>query len=314
MSELPRLDATDIRSDALAAAFATHGACRLRVDGPLATRCAALRQAMAAFFALPAGDKQALDIARSPHFRGYSVMHNERDFREQMHFGCERRAAGTEPPCLRLEGPNLWPTDPALRASALEHLAAVEQLGAALLAHLAAAMELAPDAFALGPAPYTLMKWICYHAQPTSAPRPGVAAHVDFSWLTLTLQDDTGGLELRQPTGAWHAATPRPDELLVHVGELLQFATGNRLLATPHRVVNPSRERMRLSAPVFVAPDLRQVVRRALPLRAPDALRSDHDHVHRVLDPLALPSEFQFGAAEWRRKGENRWCARCTGE
>src|SRR4051794_32928654 len=59
------------------------------------------------FFALPAEQKQLLAIERSPHFRGYSVMESNADWREQIHFGREEAARTGPPDWEQLRGPNL---------------------------------------------------------------------------------------------------------------------------------------------------------------------------------------------------------------
>jgi isopenicillin N synthase-like dioxygenase len=93
----------------------------------------------------------------------------------------------------------------------------------------------------------------------------------------------------------------------VNLGELAEAATGGRLRATPHRVVNRSSARARLSIPVFVCPPLPATVQ-----PRPQARRCDGEHVHRVLPP-DVSQPFVFGDGEWRRKGENVWCATCCG-
>jgi isopenicillin N synthase-like dioxygenase len=138
---------------------------------------------------------------------------------------------------------------------------------------------------------------IQYHEAPGGVARPGVAAHVDFSWVTLLLQDGTGGLEVCTPEGEWMAAEPRPGTLLVNLGEILQFATGGYYQATPHRVTTGARARV--SMPFFLNPSLDTVVR---PVET-------GAHVHRVLRPEGL----HFGEEEWRRKGMGIWCAECCG-
>src|SRR5882724_6089868 len=51
--------------------------------------CARVLEYARKFFDLPEDQKAEIDIKRSTHFRGYSQMSNERDWREQLHFGCE---------------------------------------------------------------------------------------------------------------------------------------------------------------------------------------------------------------------------------
>jgi isopenicillin N synthase-like dioxygenase len=320
-----------VDEDAPAAAFVRaardSGAFQLRLARDRAARVQAALAAAAGFFARPSADKQALDIRRSPHHRGFSEMHNERDWREQLHLGRESLpVARADREHLRLVGPNQWP-DPdgnsatTLRATLLPHLDDMAALGRRILGALGL-----PAALVDGEA-YLVMKLICYYPQPSSQPssqpsaqplaqpsaqpssgaaRPGVAAHVDYSLVTLLAEDESGGLELQLADGKWHAVKPRPDALVVNLGEIAEAVSGGELRATPHRVVNRSPTRARVSLPVFVNPPLPAVVE-PRPRRRRHA---DAEHVHRVLPPEAL-APFVFGDGEWRRKGENIWCAEC---
>ena len=51
-----------------------------------------------------------------------------------------------------------------------------------------------------------------------------VAPHMDFSSITLFLQDHTGGLEVRTGGGEW---------LEVNVGKIVEFASRGRYRAMP---------------------------------------------------------------------------------
>jgi isopenicillin N synthase-like dioxygenase len=311
LSDLPLLDLEAATPAMLCTAVQDTGCLQLRDPAVSTARCAQALADAAAFFALPQAAKDALDIRSSPHFRGYSTMHNERDWREQIHFGREDAAAAGAP-FWRLQGPNRWPADRAWRDRMEQYLAAVEQVGTRLLAKLAQGLGLPADAFAGHGAAYLLMKLICYHAQPAEqAPRQGVAAHLDFSLVTLTMQDDTGGLEVQRPDGRWVSVPPTPGAWLVTIGELLQYATRNAFLATPHRVVNPSRVRSRHSIPVFLNPALTATVVPLSVLPRPALEVARQPHVHYVLDQQRPPAVVPFGPAEWRRKGENVWCEPC---
>ena len=267
------------------------------------------------FFALPTDVKALAGIDRSPHFRGWSEMHNERDWREQIHLGRERPAPGDHPPFLRLEGPNLWPPDESWRAVISTYMDAVAQLGERVLDSAAADLGLAPGSFAgIGRDGYLVLKLIAYHPQPTvDTQRPGVAAHVDFSWLTLTLQDSPG-LEIMRADGSWVQVEPRPGSLWVHAGELLHVASGGAYPATPHRVINPSLDRTRVSLPLFLNPPLQGYVEPMVPTArgAATAASSSASHIHSVLPPGAPVERFRFGDAEWRRKGLDGWCHACA--
>ncbi|MCW5977318.1 MAG: isopenicillin N synthase family oxygenase [Bryobacteraceae bacterium] len=143
---------------------------------------------------------------------------------------------------------------------------------------------------------YLLMKMICYHP---GEGRSGVAARCDWSWLTVLFQDDVGGLETMDEHGRWR---PVPEPVCVHYGELAEIATGGKIRSDPHRVINPSSTRSRVSIPVFICPPLEAIVRsRAAPFDEPG------EHVHRVRYPAEVWGDFRFGESEWRRKGEGRW-------
>lgn len=309
---LPVLELGSVPPAGFVAALQEHGAALVRDDHLPVPRCAEALADTARFFALPAATKAALAIERSPHFRGYSVMHNERDWREQIHFGREQAASPEPSAPWRLQGPNQWPDDPGFRRRMQEWLHGVERTGVRVLAAIARAFGVDSRPW-LGDSPYLLMKLIGYHPQPFArSRRAGVAAHLDFSLVTLTLQDDVGGLQVQGPDGRWCEVPCVPGAMLVNVGELLQYVTGNRLVATPHRVQNPSTLRSRCSIPVFVNPSLDTTLTPALPalpVRVCDGL-----HVHAVLSPSAPPASLSFGPAEWRRKGENVWCAGCCAE
>jgi isopenicillin N synthase-like dioxygenase len=95
---------------------------------------------------------------------------------------------------------------------------------------------------------------------------------------------------------------------------LLQVASGNAYLATPHRVINPSLDRTRVSLPLFVNPPLTGWVAPLVPAAAGilEEAPNEAAHVHRVLPPGAALERFHFGEAEWRRKGRDGWCYACS--
>jgi len=82
---------------------------------------------------------------------------------------------------------------------------------------------------------------------------PGCGAHTDWGLLTLLIQDDVGGLEVRLPGGgqredqddaasksSWIHVPPRRDgALLANVGDMLRRWTAGRYRSAPHRVLRP---------------------------------------------------------------------------
>lgn len=53
--------------------------------------------------------------------------------------------------------------------------------------------------------------------------RIGLGAHKDFSWVTLVLQDEVGGLEVLNSEGRWIDVPPREGTLVVNVGQVSSF-------------------------------------------------------------------------------------------
>jgi isopenicillin N synthase-like dioxygenase len=309
---LPAFRDDALEPDALDRALRDCGGFFVQLSGAAADLRAGMLAASHAFFALPDDAKRSLAIERSPHFRGWSQMRNERDWREQLHLGRDRPAAGDQPDFFRLEGPNLWPDDDAWHDAIAGYTDAAARLGDVVLERVAHALGVDAGGFArAGSDGYLVAKLIGYHPQPSRrALRSGVAAHVDFSWVTINLQD-SAGLEVRLPDGVWTPVDVRPAAVWVHAGELLEHATRGRYAATPHRVVNPSTRRTRVSVPVFVNPPLDTLVPVFAGPEAPARAAPPCEHVHRVLEPRARRAPFHFGRAEWRRKGEGGWCYSC---
>jgi isopenicillin N synthase-like dioxygenase len=236
------------------------------------------------FFDLPAEEKDRIHIRHSQHFRGYSEMKNSRDWREQIHFGAEHQA------------PNQWPSalGSTWQQQVLEFLETARREGERIMQELG--LPVAPD-------PYLLLKMICYHPQPDpDRVRPGVAAHCDWSWITLLYQDEVGGLQEQQADGTWSDVTA---PFSVTIGEIAEIATGGRLRARPHRVVNRSVTQRRISIPVFICPPLDAWIE-----GTDHCYQEAGEHIHRVRNPAAPFSRFRFGDSEFKRKDLGQWCWR----
>ena len=80
----------------------------------------------------------------------------------------------------------------------------------------------------------------------------GVGQHTDAGALTLLLQDEQPGLEVFK-NGAWHLVEPRPDALVINIGDIVQVWSNDRYFAALHRVV-ASAEKSRFSIPFFLSP------------------------------------------------------------
>jgi isopenicillin N synthase-like dioxygenase len=231
-----------------------------------------LLTAARALFALPQGDKEAVAMVNSPHFRGYTRLGGELtggavDWREQLDVGPEREPLiDPAEPHLRLQGPNQWPAGlPELPAVVAEWAAALAGVARKLLQHWAVSLGSPADVFdaAFADTPATLIKIVRYPARADSS--QGVGAHRDAGVLTLLLAEPgTRGLEVRGAgaseatgngeAGEWIDVDPLPGAFIVNIGELLELASGGYLRATEHRVRIANTER--ISVPYFFNPRL----------------------------------------------------------
>jgi isopenicillin N synthase-like dioxygenase len=222
---------------------------------------AELDRAGRALFALPEAAKARIAMSEGGRaWRGWFPLGGELtsgrpDGKEGCYFGAElgpddervqRR--------LPLHGPNLFPAElPELRSAVLQWLGAMSALGQAILRGLAQGLGLDPGWFAhqLTADPLALFRIFRY---PPTAPDDGwgVAEHTDYGLLTILLQDEAGGLEVRTPDG-WVTAPPVPGSFVCNLGDMLERLTGGRYRSTPHRVRNTGSGD-RLSFPFFLDP------------------------------------------------------------
>jgi isopenicillin N synthase-like dioxygenase len=221
-----------------------------------------LEEQARALFALPDEAKERVAMRQGgAAWRGWFPLGGELtsgvpDGKEGFYLGAElapsdpRVAAGTP-----LHGPNLFPAElPELRPVVLEYLAAMTQLGHALMRGFALALGLPAGWFDdhLTADPLVLFRMFRYPPGAEAASRWGVAEHTDYGLLTMLRQDRTGGLEVHAPSG-WIEASPLPRSFVCNIGDMLERMTGGLYRSTPHRVRNTSADD-RLSFPFFFDP------------------------------------------------------------
>jgi len=215
------------------------------------------------FFALPAAEKLAIAMVRSPHFRGYNRPGQERtrgaqDWREQLDINTESPAfpvTQDSPAWRRLQGPNQWPGAlPELKPLLLAYQSAVTRLGIELLQAIAVALDQPANVFATiyDPQPSQLMKIIRYPRLEGARTEQGVGPHRDGGFVTILLQDEVAGLRVRNGDGSWRAAPPVPGTFVINTGELLELATNGFVHAKVHDVVSPPVGSERYSIAFFL--------------------------------------------------------------
>lgn len=230
------------------------------VDPELRT---AIFAASRAFHALPLNQKMAISLDKN--HRGYIAINTSTDVNSDLaqvskpnqsaSFMMMREDVQSDAN-LYLSGPNQWPDLDGFRASCEAYADAMTGLGRAL-------MTLACEA--IGVTDMSVLRsfdtptlWLRLLHYPPQHPQSaddlfGSAPHKDFGCLTLLAQDDVGGLQVQTPAGEWVDVPPKPDALVVNVGDMLHRMSNGRLLSTPHRVINTSG-RERYSVPFFFDP------------------------------------------------------------
>lgn len=262
------------------------------IDAGLLTQ---VQQQARRFFALPEADKLAVGMINSPHFRGYNraaseITRGQPDLREQFDLGAEReplQQGPDSPAWSRLQGPNQWPAAlPEFKPLLLAWQQAMTQMSLRLLRAFAQALSLPENAFdpLYGAKPNEHIKLIRYPGRHAQQSRQGVGAHKDSGFLSFLLQDQQAGLQVEVEEGRWIDASPRPDTLVVNIGELLELATNGYLRATVHRVESPPLGSERLSLAFFLGAQLDAVV--PVYQLPPELLRDAHGPTSDPRNPL----------------------------
>jgi isopenicillin N synthase-like dioxygenase len=158
-----------------------------------------------------------------------------------------------------------WPdAAPRFKAAVLAFYAACESFAFRLLDAIAANLGVPGDALAQSFRPtHTSFVRLNYYpmcatpARPTGLATPthghlGVNHHTDAGAITILLQDDRAGLEVLKDD-VWHLIEPRPDALVINIGDIVQVWSNDRYRAALHRVL-ASADAERFTAPFFLNP------------------------------------------------------------
>jgi isopenicillin N synthase-like dioxygenase len=255
-----------------------------------------------AFFALP--DEVKRRYARSQGgARGYTPFgietakgHKAHDLKEFWHVG---RELAEGHPFREVMDDNLWPAElPEFKPLFLELYDTFDRTGVTVLSAIARYLgvdeQYFTDTVRDGNSVLRLLHYPP-QAEPTGE-HIRAGAHEDINTITLLIGAEEAGLELLTRDGRWIPVSPKPGELVVNIGDMLQRLTNGRLRSTSHRVVNPAPDRAshaRYSMPFFLhfRPDF---VIEALPGTVPPGEQpkwppiSSHDYLLERLREIKL--------------------------
>src|SRR3954463_5225634 len=235
------------------AVIADHGMPDEKVEGAIAET--------KKFFALPEQTKLHYKLPVAGQ-RGYTPFGVETakgnahfDLKEFWHVGRDLPAGH---PFRDHMPDNVWPAEVAGFKETFEELyASFESTGLKILRAIARYLDIDEDYFIDtvrdGNSVMRLLHYPPIAGEPGSNVRAG--AHEDINTITLLLGAEEAGLELLTRDGRWIPVAPRPGELVVNIGDMLQRLTNGLLRSTTHRVVNPMPDRAskaRYSMPFFL--------------------------------------------------------------
>jgi len=191
------------------------------------------------FFALPEAEKERSAMVADHGYAGIG----------------SARAGAKEMMDIGVGGFDRWPELPGFRDVVTAYTAQVGDLADAVLATIAAGLDLDSGFFAdRMHDPQCFLRMLRYPPGATVGAAV-TGQHTDYGAITLLATDGVPGLEVRPRGGAdWLAVEAPPGSFVVNLGDMLARWTNDRYVSTPHRVVATGAGE-RISIPFFVNPD-----------------------------------------------------------
>jgi isopenicillin N synthase-like dioxygenase len=208
----------------------------------------------AAFFTGPASIRDAVSFSGPGDNRGYIRLGGETldpgkppDVKEAFNIGLE---LPPDDPEMLARAPfraaNLWPKMPDFRDTMLDYFNRVWRLGRDLHRGFALDLGLEPDYFETRlDRPNATLRLLHYpqSAVPLSEGQLGAGVHTDYGNVTLLATDEVGGLMVQDRSGRWLDAPVIPDTFVCNIGDCLMRWSNDVYVSTPHKVVNPGKDR-----------------------------------------------------------------------
>lgn len=226
---------------------------------------AALKREAKLFFDQPLEEKRKVRRSFENNLGYYDAERtkNVRDWKEVFDFAVR---GSLELPDLPLESEeetagttvfrNRWPEGSEnFRAACEKWSEAVERLAFKLLALIALSLGLRADTFHSFYRDHSAyMRLNHYPVCPAPELALGVSRHKDSGALTVLVQDDAGGLQVKRKDGEWIDVKPRSDAFVINVGDCFQVWSNDRYKSVEHRaIVHTNKERF--SFPLFFNPN-----------------------------------------------------------
>ena len=225
---------------------------------------------MQEFFNLPEEKKMKIHIGNSDVFRGYTPLGKELtnakyDWHECVDFGLDLEP--NHPEVIagnQLLGPNQWPENqPNFRKALERHWDLMILLGRRITEGLAMSLGFDKKKFARfmckSHSFMRISNYPPYGKDQEENVGDGIGAHIDYGFLTILLQDNIGGLEVKNADNEWVSAPMIPGTFLINIGHMIQRWTNDYYKATVHRVIPPKHE-TRCSLPFFFEPNFDAIV------------------------------------------------------
>ncbi len=268
MKEIPVINFSDFETRKSEIARELENACTqfgffyVSNHGISETLISNLKELSEQFFNLPEIEKEEIAMKYGGHaWRGFFPVNGELtsgkpDRKEGIYFGQELDKEHLKvKKKVPLHGTNLFPKKPSeLKETVLTFLTEVSALAQTILKGLALALDLNENYFynRYTHDPLVLFRIFHYPPQENNYEQWGVGEHTDYGLLTLLLQDQIGGLQVKTPLG-WVDAPPIEGTFVCNIGDMLDRVTAGYFKSNPHRVLNTSGQ-SRYSFPVFFDP------------------------------------------------------------
>lgn len=249
---------------ALRQACISHGFFYLRNHGIPTEDVQALLTNTAQFFSQPLMDKKRLQRSDTNPWGFYDneLTKNRKDWKEILDIGPDA-GSSADPQEPFPEAKAQIPAQPtSFRPQVERYMATCASVSEHLRRLLLQSLDAAEQDVSFDKNHSSFLRLNYYPLCPNPAPSDadftpssgelGISHHTDAGVLTLLLQGDVPGLQFYH-AGQWHTVPPKPDTLMVNIGDVVQVWSNDRYVAPLHRVL-ASASQKRYSAAYFYNP------------------------------------------------------------